>query len=65
MRLLEKYSRATEVKSRLPVAAGPGVPEALADVAGRVAPSELVYIRKSPDFCTADPRVGSLGTRGR
>jgi hypothetical protein len=30
-----------------------------------VSPTDLVYVRKSPDYCTFDARVGSLGTRNR
>ncbi|KFD67719.1 hypothetical protein M514_07454 [Trichuris suis] len=32
---------------------------------GRVTEEDLVYIKKSPDYCTEDRRVGSQGTRGR
>ena len=30
-----------------------------------VAPTDLVYVRNSPDYCTTDARVGSVGTRAR
>ncbi|KRZ68694.1 Protein Wnt-11b-2 [Trichinella papuae] len=59
-----KYSRAAEVRwlsggnsARYNVE-----PYALV---GRVTEDDLVYIRKSPDYCTEDPRVGSIGTQGR
>ncbi|KRX71219.1 Protein Wnt-11, partial [Trichinella sp. T6] len=62
--LRKKYSRAAEVRwlnggnsARYNVE-----PYALV---GRVTEDDLVYIRKSPDYCTEDRRVGSIGTQGR
>ena len=26
---------------------------------------ELVYIQKSPDYCSPDKKMGSIGTKGR
>ncbi|KRZ28595.1 Protein Wnt-4a [Trichinella pseudospiralis] len=62
--LKKKYSRATEVRW---LSGGNSARYSVEPYAlvGRVTEDDLVYIRKSPDYCTEDPRVGSIGTQGR
>ena len=73
--LKDKYVHATEVRSpnnrhRLSVPTEAAKAQRKAEfetvgLAGRVTHSDLVYIRKSPDYCSEDRRVGSPGTKGR
>ncbi|KRX91076.1 Protein Wnt-5a [Trichinella pseudospiralis] len=60
----KKYSRAAEVRW---LSGGNSARYSVEPYAlvGRVTEDDLVYIRKSPDYCTEDPRVGSIGTQGR
>ncbi|VDO79339.1 unnamed protein product, partial [Soboliphyme baturini] len=61
--LKNKYSRAAEVRALHDNSARfEFEPVALM---GRITSDDLVFIKKSPDYCTEDRRVGSFGTRGR
>ncbi|ERL87313.1 hypothetical protein D910_04708 [Dendroctonus ponderosae] len=57
--LLQKYTTAKEVSKTL-------VDRLQVQVGKKVATSEqLVYMSKSPDYCTKDEKLGSFGTVGR
>lgn len=63
-RLLRRFTIAKEVgKSQF----SPEISD-IPDVPGKRKPStsdELIYLTKSPDYCTRDERLGSMGTIGR
>lgn len=60
--LLKVFLTAVEVNKRI----GNGK-KLLPAVPGRFPPTidQLIYVTKSPDYCTKDHRLGSLGTSGR
>ncbi|XP_068232390.1 protein Wnt-11b-2-like [Palaemon carinicauda] len=62
-RLYRKYLSGVEVRE---VLAGPRLRLLPASPAvSRFSRDDLIYATKSPDYCHPEPRVGSLGTRGR
>lgn len=63
VRLLEKYTNAIKVYGD---AFGEIIPEKTAKRVKKAASTQLlVYISKSPDYCTKDDKLGSFGTVGR
>jgi len=62
-RLKEKYLHAFEVR---PIKTHTGVTpfEPVARV-GKITEEDLIYMNKSPDYCTEDVKQGSMGTVGR
>ncbi|EEC05588.1 putative AmphiWnt4 [Ixodes scapularis] len=66
-RLRRRYQVAVEVARHAPAGVG-GSPHKIVPVSdhvGRLQKADLVYRTKSPDYCSWDTRVGSLGTEGR
>nr|CDI40100.1 WNT4 protein [Euperipatoides kanangrensis] len=61
--LKEKFDGATEVEQRKVGSRRQLVP--LNPHFGPHTETDLVYLDSSPDFCTKDPKTGSLGTSGR
>ncbi|XP_064455353.1 protein Wnt-11b-2-like [Ornithodoros turicata] len=65
-RLKRRYQVAVEVAAYGPAALGrTGKIVPVSVHAGRLQKGDLVYRTKSPDYCGADVRAGSVGTHGR
>uniref|UniRef100_A0A914WIB1 Protein Wnt n=1 Tax=Plectus sambesii TaxID=2011161 RepID=A0A914WIB1_9BILA len=62
-KLKDRYVQATEVRAMSKTR--PQLEFEPVALTGSVSKENLVYIRKSPDYCTEDRRVGSIGTKGR
>uniref|UniRef100_T1JI07 Protein Wnt n=2 Tax=Strigamia maritima TaxID=126957 RepID=T1JI07_STRMM len=62
MRLKTSYAVAVEVVNKKPATKMQLLP---AMHRGKIEDMDLVYITKSPDYCSRDPRFGSVGTKGR
>nr|CDI40106.1 WNT11 protein [Euperipatoides kanangrensis] len=63
IRLKRKYTMATEVINRRIGTRKKLMP--IHSQMGMYHEDDLIYITKSPDYCSKDERVGSLGTQGR
>ncbi|CAN7996704.1 unnamed protein product, partial [Ixodes hexagonus] len=66
-RLRRRYQVAVEVARHGPAGVGASTHKIVpvSDHVGRLQKADLVYRTKSPDYCSWDTRVGSLGTEGR
>ncbi|PIK51464.1 hypothetical protein BSL78_11638 [Apostichopus japonicus] len=66
-KLVEKYNDAMQVRPRNSNSGQLETVSNHVNVRGRNSPAsqELIYLERSPDFCTPDASVGSAGTRGR
>ncbi|KAJ9601226.1 hypothetical protein L9F63_000621 [Diploptera punctata] len=62
-KLKRKFAVATEVVSRRVGAGRKLLP--VSSAMGLYSQDDLIYVTKSPDYCFKDPRVGSIGTKGR
>ncbi|CAH0557004.1 unnamed protein product [Brassicogethes aeneus] len=57
-RLLQKYTNAKEIETK-------AYEQHIATLKPKKISDQLLFISKSPDYCTKDERLGSLGTVGR
>lgn len=61
--LKDKYGMAIEVKRKRKK--GKHMFSPINKKVDKIPGEELVYIQKSPDYCSPDKKMGSIGTQGR